>query len=117
MKPLRLLQRLQASNSASIFNPIRKERRQDLGLLSGKELGRECSDHSSQIRHGFAPQYRVFVVDVFAQGLHDFDQGGFLILDICHMDIKSQLESNNVQLSRINCFEVTSALHLSLIHI
>lgn len=83
MKPLGLLQRLQPSNSPAIFNPIRKERRQDLDLLSGKELRRECSDHSSEIGHGFAPQYRVFVVDIFAQGLHDFDQGGVLILDTC----------------------------------
>ena len=83
MKPLRLLQRFQPSNSPAIFNPIRKECRQDLDLLSGKELRRECSDHSSEIGHGFAPQYRVFVVDIFAQGLHDFDQGGVLILDTC----------------------------------
>lgn len=108
MKPLRFLQRLQPSNSPAIFNPVRKESRQDLDLLSGKELWRECSDHSSEIGHGFAPQYRVFVVDIFAQGLHNFDQGGFLILDICHMENKSQSDSSiffqPTQLNRSNCF-------------
>lgn len=93
MKPVQLLQRLQSHNSPSILNTIAKERRQDLNLLSGKVLGRQGPDHSSEIRNGFPPQDRIFVVDVFAQRLHDIDQGRFSSFDVCSMT--SLLEHNN----------------------
>lgn len=73
MKPIQLLQRLQPSNSAPILNPIAKERRQDLDLLSRQVLRRKCLDHGCEIGNSFAPQNGIFVVDVLAQGLHDFD--------------------------------------------
>ena len=114
MKPLRLLQRLQPSNSPAIFNPIRKECRQDLDLLSGKELRRECSDHSSEIGHGFAPQYRIFIVYIFAQGLHDFDQGGLFILDICNMENNSQSDSSTFSTDSIGSKQLVHCTALTL---
>lgn len=82
MKPIQLLQRLQPSNSASILNAIAKERREDLDLLSRQVLRRKRLDHGREIGNGFAPQNRIFVVDVLAQGLHDFDKGCFSGFDI-----------------------------------
>lgn len=82
MEPIQLLQRLQPSNSASIFNAIAKKCRQDLNLLPRQVLRRKRLDHGREIGDSFAPQNRIFVVDVLAQGLHDFDKGCFPGFDI-----------------------------------
>lgn len=82
MKPIQFLQRLQPSNSTSIFNAIAKERRQNLYLLSRQVLWRKRLDHGREIGNGFAPQNGILVIDVLAQGLHDFDEGCFPGFDI-----------------------------------
>lgn len=72
-KPLQLLQRIQPRNSPAILNPITKERRQNLNLLSCQKLGRKRLDNGRQIRNGFSANDGVVVVYVFAEGLDDVD--------------------------------------------
>lgn len=66
-KSVQLLQRIQPRNSPAILNPITKERRQHLNLLSRQKLWRKSLDNRRQIRNGFPANDSIVVVYVLAE--------------------------------------------------
>lgn len=66
VETVQLLQCIQSGDSPSIFDPITEEGRQDLDLLSSKELRGQRLDHGGKIRDSFASQNWVFIVYIFA---------------------------------------------------
>jgi hypothetical protein len=82
-KPIQLLQCIQSGNSTPILNPITEEGRQDLDLLSGQELGWQRLNDRCEEGDGLSAEYRIFIIDVFAKLLNNFNQGSLLALDIC----------------------------------
>ena len=81
-KSIQRLQSLQSRNGSSIFNPITKERRQDLNLLPRQEPRRQRLDNRSEEGHSLAAQDWVFVIDIFSELLDNLDQSGLLAFDI-----------------------------------
>lgn len=81
-KPVQLLERLQTGDSASIFNTIAKEGRQNLDLLSREVLRRQRFYDRGEVRDGLPPYNWILIVDIFTQGLHHFDQGRLSVLNL-----------------------------------
>lgn len=82
VEPVQFLQCLQPRNSPSILDAVTKERGQDLDLLPREELRRKRFNDSGEVGYRLAAQYRVFVIDILPQGLHDLDQSRLLVLYI-----------------------------------
>lgn len=98
MKPIQLLQRLQARDGTTVLNPVTEKRRQDLNLQPGQEPRRKSLDHRREIRHGFPTQNRVFVVDILAQRLHDINQACFFRFDI-YLFVLASSSSSSINLA------------------